>query len=194
MNKTDEIQKSLNTFVMTEIQDHGDLKHLRFEGPEFSGRSYFTITIWAGRVCISGFMSTFVFQIPQQDLEAIASGDLGGVHLDCVNVVLGDPFKYSEELFKEAVMADFGSWNFNCEKERQRALEDVEMSVLKMCAVESEAMAAVENFRSAEGHEFVDFWRHCFVAPSHNYQWCLEALVWGMKEYCEELDKKGHGR
>ncbi len=180
----------VETHEMTIIRDDDTARHIRFKRPG-SMYYFFDIITWPGHLCISGDCGTYVFARVSDMFEFFRhpknelSINTGYWH---EKMLAQDRHReterYSEELFREAVVADFDSFfeDYMGDIDKDDCWQAIEDEVFVFSDTEYDACLAVRGF-SYEDFSFDDFFEHELKEYTFSYLWNLYAIVWGIQKY-----------
>lgn len=182
--------REVSQHSMTVIRDDGVNRHLRFRRPETNCMGFDLIT-WAGHLCYTGDMGTYVFSRIEDMFEFFRSRD-GALRINrsywaekCDAQDRADGItEYSAERFRQVILewakdvevADFDGG----EAEFMEAIKDEVLSVADHG--EAAARRAVDDFEH-QGFRFTDFFETNLREYTHRFVWCCYALVWGIRQY-----------
>ena len=178
------------------ISDDGVNRHISFTN-NGSNIYRFDLITWPGALCITGDCGTYVFKRITDMFEFFRHDKINagywGQKLESIDNNGG--FKeFSTDLFVECIKSDFEDWLFCNEKEKSKAWEDVEDKVLSyQDDGEFAAVNAAISYKSDDDNGFDDFFEHTLTEYTFHYLWCLEAIIYGIKEYDKASNKCNQG-
>ena len=156
----------------------------------------FDLITWPGNLCIKSDCGTYVFNrihdmfgfFGDDDEDLIMDGKLRinprywGEKLLSI-CAQGGYQEYSEEQFVNAVTSDFEEWEFESDDHKDEVWSQIKDEILMLSEYEHGAYSAVNDFKSENGHQFVDFFEHDLHDFTFSYLWCLYAIVFGIRTY-----------
>lgn len=171
------------------IEQDNDVHRCLYFGRPGSVFCHYRIITWPGGLAIAGDMGDYTFSRtwdmfeffrdtqmmnrtnPSYWHEKMRSGDKNCSALE-----------FSPRLLEEAVLRHADDWEIRM-GDYVKLKEELEDQLIDQhFSNEWEALEAVRDFRSSEGHEFYDF-DSSVKEFSHHFRWCLYAIVWGIKQY-----------
>ncbi|AII27758.1 hypothetical protein B9J07_12835 [Sinorhizobium sp. LM21] len=181
-------------------QDDGVYRHIRFSQGG-SSVYHFDITTWPGYLCISGDMGCFVFA-RTMDMFTFFRGErinpsYWSEKLQATNNRSGHR-RFSFDLLKEAVAADFEHWDFDSDEQKAAAWKAItdDWDGLFYSAEGSDLHHAVSEVMDWEcpvtKQKFQDFWEHDLEDYTHHFMWCCNAIQWAIQQY--DAANKAEGR
>jgi hypothetical protein len=188
--------------IMEIINDNGELsRHIRFSNKGSNIHKYSLIT-WPGYLLITGDMGTYVFKRLTDMFDFfdtnLKSCKINPAYwaekLEAINSNCGSDASITEhnsELFQSRIKETFDEWvvdnNINNE-EKNDVWIDINESILSYTEDEYLAYNAVYEF----DHNNLNFYDMDFdgcKTYKYQYIWILYAIVAGIKQYKESLDK-----
>lgn len=179
-------------------QDDGVFRHIRFSQGG-SSVYHFDITTWPGYLCISGDMGCFVFA-RTTDMFTFFRGDhinpsYWAEKLQATNNRSGHR-RFSFDLLREAVAADFEGWDFADDEQKAAAWKAItdDWDGLFYNADGSDMQHAVSEVMDwkcpVTGQKFEDFWEHDLEDYTHHFMWCCNAIQWAIQQYDARADAR----
>ena len=170
---------------MTVLRDDGLYRYIQFKQPGKIAY-HFELVTWPGYLTICGDMGSYTFR-RISDMFDFFNGPGINPHywrekLQAVDRNSGC-LEYSQELFEEAVKADFEEWEFETPEQKGDVWCDLEREVACHHDTLDRAHDAAYHYESKYGHRFEDFWDHDLKRYTLRYIWCLHAIVHGIAEY-----------
>lgn len=167
------------------LHNDGIYKHLVMDNG--TGIYKYSITTWAGYLCISGDMGCYVFSRTKDMFSFFRQSELKinpsywAEKLQSVDDVNGYK-EYSPKLFKEAIKQYYDDYKDE-DIYDDKLWEAIEDEVL-IHSEDGEVRAydAAVSFRFGN-FEFNDFWETNTDEYTHNFIWCLYAIVYAIQEY-----------
>jgi hypothetical protein len=179
------------------LRDDGLYRHLRCsEGSRYC--MSFDVVTWPGYLCYAGDMGCFVFTRLRDMFEFFrgrqeAMIDRGYLAQKAVAADKPDGIReYSEERFRAAVKADYGSYVESEELSPQSAAdlwECITDEVLSRGDNRHDAVNAAMDFEwtpsrgSRPRAVFSDFWEHRLDEYTTRFWWCCYAIPWAIAQY-----------
>lgn len=188
----DYFNRDIAKHEMTIIRDDGVNRHIRFQQPG-TMCMHFDLITWAGYLCFTGDMGTYVFRRLHDMFEFFRKGEKREPYqisfsywaekLEAEDRSDGTR-KFSADLFRSAVKDYFDQDTDDWDDERKTDLwKQITDEVL--CEAydngQFEAFSALHNFEH-KGFEFVH-WENTCEEYSHRFLWCCHALEWGIDVY-----------
>lgn len=171
-------------------QDNDLYRNLVFKR-EGSCTYWFGIQTWPGYLCIYGDMGTYVFS-RTSDMFCFFRRDDLDINPGYWHEKLVSDSKYcgsqefSRNLFKKHLKEDFETYAYDydlSEEEKKELWEDIEISVLYEEG-EEHLFSAAMDYKTEEDHRiFQDFYEHGCREYTHQFIWCLYAIVFAVKSY-----------
>lgn len=176
------------------LRNDGVYRHIRMSRPESSTFRY-DITTWAGYLCISGDMGTYVFArtndmfcfFRRDDMEINAYYWGQKLEASCRRSGFRE---FSYEVFEKKVkdLCKIAAEDHGVSY--RKLLDEVKWGVLMYADDgEAELRKQLSGFKSEDGIEFHDTWEYDFKEYSYHYVWCLYAIVHAINEFDKWEDK-----
>lgn len=176
------------------IFNDGVNRHIRMSKPEESIFRY-DITTWAGYLCISGDMGTYVFARTHDMFCFFRRDDLTineyywGQKLEASCRRSGFR-KFSYQVFEKRVKDLCKTAAEEHGVSYRKLLDEVKDDVLAWSDDgEMELRQKLDDFVSESGIRFYDTWEYDFDEYSYHYVWCLYAIVHAINEFDKWEDK-----
>jgi hypothetical protein len=188
--------EAISDHQMEVVKDDGVHRHLKFRRPE-SITYWFEIVTWPGVLCINGDMGTYVFSRVHDMFEFFRNEHINPSYwsekLRAFNKNTGVK-EFDQEQFEERVKEHFEAyWDGGESDAKDECWEEIESSVLKYFDSEWEAYNAVHEFEFRYNSRyqtgtavftFKDFFDGGGTESyTPHFLWCLNAIVWGIKQY-----------
>jgi hypothetical protein len=173
---------------MIVVRNDGVDRHLRFRR-EGTSTYWFDLITWNGTLCIDGDCGTYVLARLQDMFEFFRSGGGRINPAYWQEKVRGSSRhegieKWSEELFRYAVVSDFRDYwrESNDWEKRRECWAELREQVLGDTSDEHTAMRAAYDF-NCEGFRLDDFFDHHLTEYTFHFIWCMRAIVWGIQQF-----------
>lgn len=188
--------KDTATHALKTLRCNDTHRHLQFRNPN-SFTYWFDLVTWPGVLVIDGDCGTFVFRRltdmfeffrePKMEINPHYWAEkLQSIRREGVKEF--SPAKF-REVIKEYFESHFYRDNDNPLKAETWAV--IEMNVLSAIEDgEHAARQAVEDF-DHKGFRFTDFWECSTSEYTHQFIWCLYAIVWGINKFDKEFNQDG---
>lgn len=187
----DEFLRDVATHEMTVRTDDGTFRHITFGRPG-SSVYRFHLTTWPGYIAISGDMGCFVFSRLPDMFEFFRDKWINpGYWAEKIQATNkhGGHRKFSFDLLKKAIAADFENWDFEDEAQKSAAWKEIADDYSGLlyeaeCSDLQFATSTVMDWKCPiTGQEFHDFWEHDLEDYTHHFIWCCRAILWGIEQY-----------
>lgn len=177
--------KDVSNHKMNILKDDGLYRHINFEIPNNSNRS-FSITTFPGYLVITGDMGDFVFSRIEDMFEFFDTTDINPDYW-AEKVVAESTFGkgvkcFDSELFKENVFNHAREFLELDEKEKIPSEYLDELETILSSTDEYECVEAIRNF-SSDKINFDDFWNSSCDSLTFHFIWCCFAINWSINQY-----------
>jgi hypothetical protein len=182
--------------AMTVMRDDGVSRHLRFAQPGTRNRQFDLIT-WAGHLCYTGDMGTFVFARLQDMFEFFRehdkdSGKGQGLAINpgywaekLLAIDRSGYREYSADLFREKI----AEWLDEVDA-TQELRDEVDDHVLAYADDGHDAaVRSATEFEHNGERPLQDLWEVELREYTFHFIWCCYALAWGIRQYDAALNK-----
>lgn len=173
-------QADISKHQLTILRDDAVNRHLRFRRPA-TGCMGFDILTWAGHLCYTGDMGTWVFSRLQDMFEFFRGEHINPAYWAEKTLAVdrhAGLSKFSAECFQENVLKELEGVSPD---DIERAKDEV-----LSCAHDGEYRAydAAINFQAGDGsYPMQDFWELNCREFGFLYLWACHAIQWGIAQY-----------
>jgi len=179
--------KDIKNHKMEILLDNGLYRHLIFSDGTYIYR--FEIMTFPNCLTITGDMGTFTFSRLKDMFCFFRKDELivntGYWHEKMIGDSCYIPArKWSMESFKENVMECYNNWIKDLDEEEIEDIKERVDNLLYFADSEYEAVCAINNWDS---NMFQNFWECSCMEKTHQYVWCLYAIVWAIQQYDKEI-------
>lgn len=188
------------------VRDDGHNRHIRFKEPG-SSNMYFDLITWAGYLCFTGDMGTYVFS-RLDDMFEFFRTDKGRINrqywseklqaVDCSGANKGCAVEFSRPKFDQMIKETLGQWiregkeYGSLDKDERRQLwdavnEDVFDSGYddghSLLTRAHEFSWTIDPRGRDHVYSFDDLSARSYTDYTYHFTWCCYALAWGIKQY-----------
>lgn len=185
---------------MQVLRDEGVYRHLRFSRPAPNAWvQWFEIVTWPGALCLRGDMGTWVFSRDPDMFEFFRAPDQLRIKEDYWLEKLEAEDKrtgaeeFSREVFLSGLRDKLQEWDqFDGFPEDLQLAQDSLAQHLEHCNSHEELCAAMLEW-DWNGDSFMT--TGCYELPdgmvyTKQYEWCLWAIVWGIRQYDQHRENR----